>query len=371
MKLRIGHRLILLSSLIATTSAALAQDAWPVQRGDEQSQGTTASKMPATPKELWKFEVPGSAFDAPPIIAEDHVFICDSDGEVHCLSLADGSEIWQNFSESGYLAAAAYHDRILVVCDYDGFVHGLSAADGKELWQFETGAQIDSGANFYKDLALVTSEDGLLYALNFKDGTLKWEYETGDQLRCSPTIAANHTFLGGCDGVLHVVDLDSGRATGMSLPLGSPTGSTPAVDGTFAAIATHGGTISAFDWEKGVELWRFADVDLTQEFRSSPALSSESIFVTPRNKRLLALDRKTGDLKWQYVLRKRADASPVLADGRVWIATTDGQLIAVEENTGEMTWSEQRTGAFLSSVAIAQNRLVVANDRGVVYCFGE
>jgi outer membrane protein assembly factor BamB len=135
-------------------------------------------------------------------------------------------------------------------------------------------------------------------------------------------------------------------------------------------VPTHAGTVLAFDWRQAKELWRFTDTKLTQEIRTSPAIFGDLVFVTPRNKRVLALSKDKGTIAWEHVLRKRSDSSPVFADGRVWITTTDGLILALDEKTGEERWSDQRTGAFLAAPAIAQQKIVVANDKGVVYCFG-
>ncbi len=356
--------------LLCTANVHADGNAWPVDRGSAGAQGVSESKMPAELAELWKYEVEGGAFDATPIIASDRVFACDADGVVYCLKLSDGTLVWKVKTESGFLAAAAFKEDRLIVCDFDGFVRCLDATDGKELWKFETEAQIDAGANFYNDLVLVTSEDGSLYALELSNGMLKWKYETGDQLRCSPSIAGNLTFLGGCDGQLHVVNLDMGTALEQKMALQSPTGSTPAVLDELAIVPTHAGTVLAFNWQNGNELWRFKDIDVTQEIRSSPAIFGDRVYINPRNKRVLAFEKSSGKIAWEHVLRKRSDSSPVYADGRVWVTATDGSILALDAGTGEMRWSEQRTGSFLASPAIAKERLVVANDKGVVYCFG-
>jgi outer membrane protein assembly factor BamB len=374
---RFTNRLLVSIAAVTFCATTIAdENAWPLWRGTIDSQGRSETKLPAKPIELWKYELKDVAFEATPIIAEDRVFIGDVDGTLHCLNLKDGSVVWtkpllHDNRKTGFLAAAAYHDGHIVTVDFDGFVTCFNSADGTELWSFETKGQIDSGANFYNDLCLVTSEDGSLYALQIKDGVLKWKYETGDQLQCSPTVAGKYTFLGGCDGQLHVVDLDKGESIGKELSLGGPTGSTPAVAGNIVLAPTHSGTVLCFDWEKNQQLWLFGDTERTQEFRTSAAISNDLAFVSPRNKRILAINVKSGELVWEHVLRKKCDGSPVAADGRVWIAATDGTLAALNEATGEVMWSEQRTGSFIGSPAIAQQKIIVASDTGAVYCFGE
>lgn len=346
-------------------------DTWAVSRGDASSHGASSSKIANHPKLLWEYKNEKTAFDSTPIIVTGRVFIGDLDGEFYAIELATGNALWKTESESGFVAAAAYRDEKLVIGDYDGLVRCLNAKDGTEVWQFKTGAQIDGGANFYRDSVLVTSEDGCLYALNFSDGELKWKYETGDQLRCSPTVADNRTFLAGCDGKLHIVDLDLGTRVGEGFPLDGPTGSTPASQGDLAIAPTLSGAVFLFNWKASKRLWTFEDKERSQEIRSSPAIDDQFIFVATRNRRLLALDMSTGNLAWEYLMKKRSDASPIVCDGRVWIGASDGRIYALDVKTGKEVWQAEQPGAFSASAAIAEGKLVVASDKGSIYCYGE
>lgn len=357
-------------ALSLTCDMAVGED-WPTERGGSASLGKAAGTLPSELKTLWEYEVDGSAFDATPVIAGGVVFVCDADGETHAIDLATGERKWLHETDSGYLAAAAVQGDQVIVADFDGMVRCLNRQTGQQQWQYETDAQIDAGATFYEGAALVTSEDGNLYALELSDGSLRWKYETGDQLRCSAAVGDGVTFLGGCDSVLHIVDLKTGMAISSSLPLESPTGSTPVQTGSVVIAPTHAGTVKAFDWRAEKLAWSLADTSLTEEIRSSPAVGPELIYLTVRNKRVLALDPASGDVRWEHVLRKRSDGSPVFADGRVWVTTADGAAIALDAASGEETWKQQFTGSFTASPAIADGRLVIASTKGVVYCLGQ
>ncbi len=331
----------------------------------------SSSELPEAPDVLWQFSVEKGAFEATPLIVDGVVYIPDMDGEIYALKLATGELLWKVETESGYLASAAHHNGVLIVGDYDGLIRALRATDGHELWQYQTNAQIDSGANFYESLVLMTSEDGSLYALDFETGKLQWTYATGDQLRCAPTIIGDKTFLGGCDSELHIVDLKTGTLLGEKLPLGGPTGSTPAGNEDVLIVPTHPGPVFGFDWKSQKQLWRFADAERSPEVRSSPAIHGGTAYVTTRARRLLALDASTGQMKWEALLRKRSDSSPVVCSNRVWVGATDGRIYAFDLQSGKETWMIELPGAFQGSPAIAANRLVIASDKGTVYCFGQ
>jgi outer membrane protein assembly factor BamB len=355
----------------AKMTGASDADSWPVSRGNAASQGISESKLPAKPRLLWTFSEPSTAFEATPAITNGQVFIGDLDGGAYALELETGNVIWRKKFEDGFSASPAYKDGHVIMGDYEGLVRCLDAATGETRWEFSTDAQIDGGANFYGELVLITSEDGGLYAINLKSGELVWKFATSDQLRVAPTIAGNKTFLGGCDGKLHVIDLDTGKEIGEGFPLQSPTGSTPAVAGDYVFAPTHSGNVFAINHATLQQEWLFSDAQRSQEIRSSPAISEGKLFVTTRNKRLLAIDIKTGKLAWEYVFKKRSEASPVVCDDRVWVGSGDGRLVSLKLATGEELWQSEQTGAFNASAAIAAGKLVIANDKGSVYCFGE
>jgi outer membrane protein assembly factor BamB len=60
----------------------------------------------------------------------------------------------------------------------------------------------------------------------------------------------------------------------------------------------------------------------------------------------------------------------VIAGDRVFVGVGDGKLLALNIADGKIQWQYQASGGFVGSPAIADGRLVIANDEGVVYCFG-
>ena len=265
-------------------------------------------------------------------------------------------------------ASPAYRDGILVIGDTDGIVHALDASNGKSIWEFKSEGPIQAGANFYEAVVLVSSGDGTLYALRLKTGELVWKYATGDQLRSTPTISGNLALLGGCDGALHVVDLETGNAAGEKVPLGGPTGSTPAVVGDLVVVPTHGGRILGINSVTHSANW-VSNPSKSREVTSSPAIAGGLTFISSQNRRLLALDIKDGSHKWEAVMRNRTSSSPVVCDGRVYVADSD-RLYVFELETGKAISEVELQGEISGSPAIANGRLVIASTKGTVYCLG-
>lgn len=350
--------------------AAEPADDWPLFRGDAHSTGVSRGTLPEKLDVLWKFAVPGTAFDSTPAIVDGVVYLGDMDGRLYALDLATGEKRWEVKFEDGFLAGTAVKDGALYVGDMAGRFYCLDAKTGKSRWGFSTQAEIDSSANFYKDRVIVGSQDSTLYCLQLADGKLVWKFSIADQIRCSPTIVENRAFVAGCDSKLHVVDLDNGQEVA-AVEIEAPTGVTPAVRGDLVYFGTEAGTFFAVNWKTAVVAWTFQPDKGSQPFRSSPAVTSEAVVFGGRNKRVHALEPATGKPLWEFTARNRLDGSPVIVGSRAFVGAADGRLYALDVKTGKVLWQHEAGGGFNGSPAVSRGRLVIGNDNGAVYCFGE
>ncbi len=406
---------ISLWSLVTVASAqnppATAPPTWTMARADSGASGAINHTLPANLRLLWETKT-SEAIESTPVSDGVNVFVTDVMGGVEALDVDSGQSRWRREFETGFVASPGLflpasidpNDRqftsqipiievagamqnaaapppiraMLVVGDVEGNVAALDPSTGETIWKYTTEGQISAAPTFfavprgeqYEIRVLQSSQDGSLYCLDADDGTLVWKYETGDQIRCSPSIAAGRTFLGGCDGLLHVIDLATGTAARDPLPLGGPTGSTPAVSGDEVFLPIMDGTLFAFNPVSGDVRWKFEDPDRLQEYRSSVAIGADRVIVSSRNKHVDAINRATGQRIWRKTLRRRADASPLLAGDDVWIASTAGLLLRLSLADGVTKWSFESRGRFMAAPAIVGDRLIIADDNGVVRCFG-
>ncbi len=395
------ERFLCLATILGGATASSAADAWPIARGDAAGTGLTASRLPDDLKILWETTT-AEAIETTPIVGPHAVFVTDVMGGVESLDLATGQSRWRVELDTGFLASPTLFDprvdspavypriggneaaaidslpAMLLLGDVEGNVIAMGPSSGETIWTTELDGQIDAAPSVFLQnqddqthvRVLVTGEDGTLTCLDGGTGQTLWTYETGDQLRCGASIGGGRTYLGGCDGALHIVDLATGKAIGEPLPLGGPSGSTPALAGGSVFQPIMDSVVYRFDAGAEQPVWQYQDAERDQDYRASAAVSDELVIVSSRNKTVDAIDRATGQRRWRQTLRKRADASPVIAGEDVWIAGTDGRLLRLALATGEIRWQYEIRGAFLASPAIAGDKLIIADDDGVVRCFG-
>ncbi|NND97074.1 MAG: PQQ-binding-like beta-propeller repeat protein [Pirellulaceae bacterium] len=358
------------TTLGASEKSSANTSDWPLPRGDAGSSGATTIVLPDDLSVIWEYKA-DEAIETTPAVVGNRVFLSDVMGRLYAVDRKTGKEIWKKNYDTGFLAAPAIQDDRMVIGDVEGNLYALNVQDGKEIWKQSTDGEISGAAAFHGENVLVTSQDGKLYCFDAVTGKPAWVYQTDDQIRCSPTLAGNLTFLGGCDGQLHIVDVNTGKAVGKPLPLGGPTGSTPAVAGDDAILPIMDGAVLRFDWKKQTEQWRYEDEERSQEYRSSAAVKGDFAIVTSQYKQVDAISIATGKRLWRYTLRRRADASPVIAGDDVWIASTDGRLIRLALADGQEKWQYEIKGSFLAAPAIAGDQLFIADDEGVLRCFGK
>jgi outer membrane protein assembly factor BamB len=128
--------------------------------------------------------------------------------------------------------------------------------------------------------------------------------------------------------------------------------------------------VRAVDLAAGETAWIYADPERPFPFYSSPAIAGDRIVIGGRDKRLHAIDRKTGRGLWTYTTQGRVNASPVIVGERVFAASADGSLFAVDLASGKELWSFDTGSGFEASPAIGHQRLVIGTVDGTLYCFG-
>jgi outer membrane protein assembly factor BamB len=344
-----------------------AATAWPLFRGNAQQTGVAASMLPDKLEVLWKFQAK-DAVDSTPAIADGIVYVGAEDEFLYALHLSTGKEKWR-YKAGPIKAPVAVRGGAVYTGNLDGVFHCVDAATGKKLWTFEASAEISSGSSFAGDRVLFGCADETLFCLSGK-GKKLWTFRVpGGPVMATPALIQNRTFVAGCDSTLHVIDADAGKEVS-AVELGSQVGATAAVRGDHLYVGTMGNQVLAVDWKQGKIEWTFEPKKNAQAFFSSPAVTDRLIVVGSRDRRVHALDRKTGQEVWSFVTRNRVDSSPVVVGGRVYAGSMDGNLYVLDLAKGTELAKHELDGAIIGSPAVAGGCLVIGTDKGTIYCLG-
>lgn len=376
--------LLLLASspLMSAEVPESAAEAWPMFRGCAAGTGRSAAALHLPLEERWHRTFEKTAFEATPVIVAGTIYVGDLDGSFHALAIETGATRWTFTSEAGFPASAAASTDpalpLVVVGDADGVVHALDAASGAQRWEYKTEGEISGGPTLVHAAeggrVFVGSQDASLSCLELATGRLIWKHSIADQIRCSPTVADGNVFLAGCDGKLHVIDTATGTER-TAVPIGGPTGTTPAAHESRVYFGTEGGGFFAIDVTAAKVVWQFMPAANAQAYRSSAAIADELAIVGSRGRAVEAFAVSDGKRTWRQPMRGRVDGSPVvaqLAGGEGLVALVGdaaGRLAALDAATGKPVWEFDAGGGFVASPAIAAGNVVMASEDGTIWCF--
>lgn len=361
-----------LMGAVSSTSA----DDWPLVRGDSLGTGVAHTSLPDALDVLWKYPAGKDAgFDATAVVAGGVIYVGDSAGTLHAVTLAGGKPIWmKDFADSGFAAGAAVEKGRIYVGDVNGVVRCLAATDGKEQWKRKLDGEVYAGPTPNGDNILFTCEAGTLSCLRKKDGEPHWTFRIEAPLRCTPTISGGRAVLAGCDSRLHIIDVADGKETD-SVEIDSPTGSTPAMRDERVYFGTEGGTFFAINIPSAADkkasiAWKYRDPQRNQPIRAAAAVNGQIIAFGSQSKAIYILGPANGEEKWKMPTRTRVESSPVIAGNRVVAATSTGKIYLLDPTSKEVKWEYDAGGGFSASPAVVDGRIILGNTDGTLYCFG-
>ncbi len=134
--------------------------------------------------------------------------------------------------------------------------------------------------------------------------------------------------------------------------------------------------VGAFDINTGARLWRtetaLPDDDSTN-LGAGLALGGDTLFVSTGLATLLAIDARTGKIRWRHQLPTPARAAPTIVGDTLFLPTLDQQVFALSRADGQQQWSYQGAEAptavlGMPSPAVVDGLVVAGFDSGDLVC---
>ena len=103
-----------------------------------------------------------------------------------------------------------------------------------------------------------------------------------------------------------------------------------------------------------------------------PAASNTTLYILSSDNYLHAIDRKSTNLKWKYLLKGTVgESSPIVAADKVVVCTRTGIVTVLDAKSGELVWEYDTGEQIVSSPAAIRGYLFVLTTKGTLFCFGE
>jgi outer membrane protein assembly factor BamB len=328
--------------------------------GDNARSGVYAGNGPAQLQGVkWSFDTGGPVF-ASPVVAGEVVYIASSSGALLAIERNSGQEIWKFTSRMPIASTPAIEGDTLYFVSSAGALVALDLAKGEPRWIFATEHERHfeaQGLHGYGPAGQTIAD--------------AWDVYTS-----SPAVADGKVYFGSGDGNVYAVDARSGVLQ-WKFPMRGVVHASPAVvDGT-VYIGSYASDFHAIDAATGQSKWLFqAGEDPANHnqvgFQSSAAVVDGVVYVGCRDAHVYALDAKTGRKRWDYPTSKSwVNGTPAVQAGIVYVGTSDtSRLMALDAKSGRLRFNFDAKGYVFSSAALAGGRVYFGSHNGRLYALG-
>lgn len=284
----------------------------------------------------------------------------DDAGRLHAIGAASGTRAWSLTTGGAIRARPTCADADVYVQSDDGYLYKVNAATGKQSWRVEVGKPVTrlslgdpksrydyraSSAAVAGGRVYIGTDQGMLRALDARTGARLWEFAAGDAIFSSPTVADGRVYFGSFDGYIYALDATSGTLAWKHDTGGAVT-STPAIFGRAVIAGSRSYDLTAVDAANGVTLWKryywFSWVE------SSPAIFEKSLYIGSSDAaKAYAFDPQDGRQLWGVDVGGEAWGQPAVTDARVFVTTSGtvnyivphrAALLALDRRTGHVDW---------------------------------
>ena len=326
-------------------------------------------------KVLWTVDT-GYTISSTPAVWKDLAIIGDASGTVRALAVETGKERWQFKTQNAVYSTPDISGDVVVFASADGAVYALKAATGKEVWQYKTDRAIVASPRIADGLVYIGSSEGIFRALDLASGKLVWQFDgVGGFVETRPLVYDGKVIFGSWGEHLYALDAKTGKLAwkwkgDRNGALLSPAACWPIAANGKIFIVAPDRRMTAIDAKTGDQLWRTG----AYEVRESIGLSADQtrFYVRAMNNFFYAFSTAAAgpEKLWETNAGFGYDInSAMLAekDGVVFYGTKNDLLIALDAKTGAIKWQHKLgTGVMNTVVPLSATRVLVTDFDGKV-----
>ena len=373
--------------------------AW-AQSGGNASKSMGHLALAATRTKLWQASVAGSTnkqrLAASPVIADNRLFVVDTDAVVTALSADTGAPLWRvpigstdkDFKNSLFGGGAGVDGNVVYATSGAGDVAALNVADGSVIWKVKPAGPLRGAPTIAFGGVFVISQDNQIFALNAANGAVQWQatasMEPGSVFGAASPAAGQGTIVAGfSSGEVQAYRYENGRdlwedalaRTSMALSVSTLTDvdADPVVDRGRVFALGQGGRMASYELVTGQRSWEISIAGI-----STPYVVGEWVYAMTDDAKLLCVARSNGKVRWlQQLARFRVETDkkkkdpirwtgPILAGGRLIAVNSEGVLSEFSPTDGSLLSSTDFKSSLSQTPVVANNILYVLADDGQI-----
>jgi len=355
---------------------------------------------PAGPVPLWRYAL-GCGTWAPPVAADEKIYIGGGDGRFHAVNASDGSAVWTWAGANAIDGGAALDADAVYFLDVKFNLVALDRRRGTLRWrvplhnEFLAGRSAPDNPTFNHRAATpllldgvlyVGSSDGGVYALDPATGDKLWRHDAGAPVYSSIGWQAPDTLtFGTMDGSVVLLDRATRRET-LRVKTGGGVVTTPLIVGDRVIAGSRDYQLYAFNLQDGSVAWKFSY--WFSWIESTPVLRDGLLYVGGSDyARVTAIDPATGRARWGTIVHGMDWGTPLLTADAVFIGTVNQNvpgtlinhtagLIKLDRTTGTVIWqlvlpkaAEGQFAGYAGSLTLAGDKVVGAGFDGFLAAY--
>ncbi|WP_445474680.1 outer membrane protein assembly factor BamB family protein [Methanococcoides methylutens] len=396
--------------LTSMSTVATSSDWSQFQSDREHTALTQDPAVKENPEASWSITTSmheNNGINAPPIIADDLVYIYTTNGSIWAFNKHNGDLVWKNKTTAGSVlqsSTPAYGNGKVFVASNSGDLFAFDGLTGEKLWNEHV-----TDSNFE---CPITYSDHMIYIGDGLKGGVATKYyycydENGQHIwKYANEQSAGFLWNGACliedfivysthEGKLVSLNKETGELVDeidltsdfLDFAKDDPgmfRSSVTYNDG-FVYTTSERGQSLGYVWKIGYDKGKFINYGwCTQNgfSTSTPAVHEGKIYVGQGEHgytgNLTCLDDSTGDILWSYFVDAGVKSSPVLAvDGDMTYiyftgAKSNGSLYCLKGD-GTLAWkyNPPDDGYILQGAATSDGKVYFGTDSGHLYCIQE
>lgn len=352
------------------SAAPVERGVWPTERHDPARTGYAPSEIGPTkdPAVAWHTSIDGYSMRQG-LVSSDELVYVTSNQALTAVDAATGNQQWrithfgmipwnkQLFVETTPILS---DDRLFV--GSNATLYAVTPADGSAQWEYEPDTSLR--ATLYAGNTVYVLYGDVLAAVDATSGIERWRTRAGSGVY--PKAYAQEHIVGpalGRDGVVGAVGASSGTVQ-WTRDIGSNDASRTGACITNDTVYCGTGSLYALNLADGSTQWTHSLGTADAELK--PVSDGTTVYlVIDETNRVLALDARTGDVRWSTTIHGMAENSaPALTDETLYVGLTHG-VVALDTSTGDERFRVRpsETGGHTNSPIVTGDTLYVLLDK--------
>ena len=321
-------------------------------------------------KERWHYDT-GYTIAATPAVWNDIAIIGDASGTVYGLAVNSGNVNWKFKTHDAVYSTPAVAGGLAVLASTDGNIYALKAANGAEAWRYKTPRPIVASPAIADGIVYIGSSEGKFRAFDLISGKLQWQFDgLGGFVETRPLIYDGKVIFGSWDQHLYALDARTGKLAwkwkgdkpGTML---SPAACWPVGSAGKVFVVAPDRKMTALDAKTGEQVWRTSAYMVRESI--GMAEDQTRFYVRAMQDFVYAFSTSAShpEKLWELNAGFGYDINSgmlVEKDGVVFYGTKNGVLLALEPKTGAMKWQHRIGVGVVNTVLPLNSKQVLATD---------